>query len=68
MKIKANQDFLHETKRYKQGRGYEVPEGLGTYFVMSGWADSPDVTATSEAGEADLEVHDSTLGQSSEVK
>lgn len=70
MKIKATQEFLHDVKRYKAGRSYEVPEGLGTYFVMNGWASSDEVAATGEpvTDAVDLDVDDTTLGQSTEVK
>lgn len=69
MKIKATQDFLHGTKRHKEGRTYTVEDGLGTYFVMNGWAASDEVSADgTPPGEVDLEVHDASHDQNSEVK
>lgn len=62
MEITANQTFLHGHDRYEEGETYDVPEGLATYFVMAGWADSDDLAAPGHAPseEVTLDVHSST--------
>lgn len=38
MKITPNQDFRHMREPFENGQEIEVPDGLGYYFVMVGWA------------------------------
>ncbi len=77
MKIKAKTKFLHGRARMEQGKYYEVPEGLGTYFVMMGWAETSDndvkpeviskekfeTDAPAKREGEDLEVQNAKLGQ-----
>ena len=38
MRIIANQTFLHDVTRYKEGQSYDVSDMLAGYFIGNGWA------------------------------
>lgn len=68
----AECDFRHHKTSYEQGQEYVAPYGVVTYFVLSGWATSPRVSASGEWVNpedvvVDLEVQDVVQTQSSEV-
>ena len=60
MKIKPNQDFLDEGKRFKKGRRYDVSTKRAAYFRENGWLEGTDPKTN---GEASLEIHDINHGQ-----
>jgi len=62
--IIPNQSFKHGRETYKQGVEYQVSDEDAHYFQMVGWVGGeagPEQTHT-------LDVHDGTLGHTSEVK
>lgn len=68
----AKCDFRHHKTDYTEGVEYHEPYGLVTYFVLSGWAESPRVSPSGEWINpedvvVDLEVHDVVQTQSNEV-
>lgn len=70
MKIKATQDFLQNTKRYREGRSYEVDDDMAAYFVSCGWATSPNLDidqAVHAMSSVTLDVHDAGVGQNAEI-
>jgi len=62
--IIPNQDFKHGTETYQEGQSYDVSEGEAYYFQMVGWVGPK----TEGSKTVTLDVHDSTLGHSAEVK
>lgn len=67
MKIKPNQLILHGAERFAADEEYDVSEGLGFYFVHSGWAeDVSGATATPVTANAavTLDVQDVGSGHS----
>jgi hypothetical protein len=69
VKITPNQVFLHGYDRYEVDQEYDVSEGLGTYFVLNGWADSDEITSSGEEqpAEVTLDIHDVDRPTGSEV-
>lgn len=45
MKVTARTEFKHQGATFKEGKEYEVPEGLGVYFAAVGWVDTDDPAA-----------------------
>lgn len=62
--IIPNQTFKHGPEIYEEGKSYEVSEGEAYYFQMVGWVGPKTVGSDTIT----LDVHDSTLGHSAEVK
>lgn len=63
--IIPNQKFKHAGETYEANKPYEVSPELAFYFKMSGWiGDGPPDTDKVHT----LDVHDSRLGQISEVE
>lgn len=62
--IIPNQTFKHGTETYEEGKSYEVPEGEAFYFTMVGWV-GPRTMGDSNVT---IDIHDSTLGHTAEVK
>lgn len=62
--IIPNQNFKHERDQYEAGKSYDVSPELAYYFKMCGWVGDPKPTGENTT----LEIHDSHLGHSSEVK
>lgn len=42
MQIKAICVFKHDRFVAEEGKTYEVPEALATYFINAGWAEGPN--------------------------
>lgn len=61
--IKPNQDFKHGRKSYKKNRKYKVDEEDAEYFAACGWIGEQIETGKVQS----LDIHDMTLGHSSEV-
>lgn len=61
--IRPNQTFKHETETYEKGQEYEVSDEDAEYFAGVGWVGEPAETGQVHS----LDVHDITLGHSSEV-
>lgn len=63
--ITPNQTFKHGKETYEKGKSYEVSEGEAYYFEQCGWV-GPKQPPTGEVH--NLEVQDTVIGQTSEVK
>lgn len=65
IKIKPNQTFKHGPKTFEKDKHYSVSEEDALYFKTNGWLG--DLVGKRGKG-ASLDIHDSQLGHSSEVK
>lgn len=59
MKVKPNQDFLDEGKRFTKGRTYDVSEERAFYFTTNGWLEGTEAPPRDVV----LEIHDGDHGQ-----
>lgn len=68
MQITPNQRFRHGQDTFEPGETYDVDPGVGTYFVMAGWASSPDVTTepAPQPEHVTLDVHDADAASTTE--
>lgn len=62
--IVPNQNFKHGRETYEKGKEYQVKDQDAHYFTMIGWVGKPGETGQ----EHNLEIQDSALGHTSEVK
>lgn len=62
--IIPNQKFKHDGEVYEEGKSYDVSPELAFYFKTVGWL-GEKAAPTGEA--VTLDVHNSTLGQTSKV-
>ena len=71
MKIEVLTTFLDGRDRYETGDVRTVPDEAGARFVAAGWAKDAAgqvSTGTPASGSASLDIHDSTLGVTSQTK
>lgn len=62
--ITPNQSFKHGRETYEKDTEYEVSDEDAHYFQMVGWVGGEPTTAQDHT----LDVHNGTLGHTSEVK
>lgn len=60
-KITPNQDFLHDGKRLKKGKDYDVSDGEAYYFAMNGWLEGTNVKGLPD--DVALAIDNGNLGQ-----
>lgn len=56
MKVTATTEFLHGTKRYEEGKKYDVDDVTAGYFIGNGWAVGPDGVAVANDGAAEVSL------------
>lgn len=66
IRITAKTTFKHGEVCFDEGKTYDVPAGVGGYFVANGWAIGPDGEENDVLkGEHIIEVHDGAMGSGS---
>lgn len=56
MQITATRLFRHGRTTFDAGHTYDVPDSLGGYFVLNGWATSPDLDPHDPAQGAEITI------------
>lgn len=65
MKITPKSKIRQGRDTYEEGVEYDVPDSIGGFFVLSGWATSPDldVNPVPQPANVELDVANGVIGQ-----